>query len=136
MNEKRNKRLMHLVKRVHGLIENDDLQKQRNSQNQLGSVFENDKRFRFTSVTVNTMHCEWTEYVYPKTVGNDARIIFYCHGGGYMTGSCMYARELTTKLARKNSCKIFSFDYRLAPEHPYPAALEDALSAWKYILSC
>ena len=123
MNEKRNQRLMHLVKRVHGLIENDDLQKQRNSQNQLGSVFENDKRFRFTSVTVNTMHCEWTEYVYPKTVGNDARIIFYCHGGGYMTGSCMYARELTTKLARKNSCKIFSFDYRLAPEHPYPSLL-------------
>lgn len=135
MNEKRNKRLMHLVKRVHGLIENDDLQKQRISQNQLGSVFENDKRFHFTSVTVDTMHCEWTEYVYSKPTEHNSNIIFYCHGGGYMTGSCMYARELTTKLAKINSCKIFSFDYRLAPEYPYPAALEDALSAWKYILS-
>ena len=135
MNEKRNKRLMHLVKRIHGLIENDDLQKQRISQNQLGSVFENDKRFHFTSVTVDTMHCEWTEYVYSKPVEHNSNIFFYCHGGGYMTGSCMYARELTTKLAKINSCKIFSFDYRLAPEHPYPAALEDALSAWKYILS-
>ena len=123
MNEKRNKRLMHLVKRIHGLIENDDLQKQRISQNQLGSVFENDKRFHFTSVTVDTMHCEWTEYVYSKPVEHNSNIFFYCHGGGYMTGSCMYARELTTKLAKINSCKIFSFDYRLAPEHPYPAAL-------------
>ena len=61
MNEKRNKRLMHIVKRVHGLIENDDLQKQRNSQNQLGSVFENDKRFRFTPVNVNSRQCERCE---------------------------------------------------------------------------
>lgn len=139
MNEKRNKRLMRIVKRVHGLIENDDLQKQRNSQNQLGSFFETDKRFHFTSVNVNNMHCEWTEYVYQgsaESIENESKIIFYCHGGGYMTGSCLYARELTTKLARTNLCKIFCFDYRLAPESGYPAALEDALSAWKYILSC
>jgi len=136
MNEKRNKRLMHIVKRVHGLIGNDDLQKQRNSQNQLCCFFENDKRYHFTSINVNNMHCEWTEYVYPDFVGNESKIIFYCHGGGYMTGSCLYARELTTKLARTNLCKIFCFDYRLAPEYGYPAALEDTLSAWKYILSC
>lgn len=136
MNEKRNKRLMHIVKRVHGLIENDDLQKQRNSQNQLGAFFETDKRFHFTSVNVDNMHCEWTEYVYQGSAENESKIIFYCHGGGYMTGSCIYARELTTKLARTNLCKIFCFDYRLAPEFGYPAALEDALSAWKYILSC
>ena len=63
MNEKRNKRLMHIVKRVHGLLENDDLQKQRHSQNQLGSFFENDKRYHFTSIYVNTIHCEWKEYI-------------------------------------------------------------------------
>lgn len=136
MNEKRNKRLMHIVKRVHGLIENDDLQKQRNSQNQLGSFFENDKRFHFTSVNIDNMHCEWTEYIYSNFNKNESKIIFYCHGGGYMTGSCLYARELTTKLARKNLCKVFCFDYRLAPENAFPAALEDALAAWKYILSC
>jgi acetyl esterase/lipase len=62
-------------------------------------------------------------------------IIFYCHGGGYMTGSCLYAREITTKLSKNNKCKVFSFNYRLAPEHPYPAALEDAYKAWKYVLS-
>lgn len=136
MNEKRNKRLMHLIKRVHGLIENDDLQKQRNSQNHLGSFFENDKRFQFTSVDVNNMHCEWTEYIHQAVTENEPKIIFYCHGGGYMTGSCVYARELTTKLARKNLYRVFCFDYRLSPESPYPAALEDAFLAWKYILSC
>lgn len=136
MNEKRNKHLMHIIKHVHGILENDDLQKQRNSQNQLGSFFENDKRYHFTSVYVNTMYCEWTEYNFPSSKQNDNKIIFYCHGGGYMTGSCLYARELTTKLAKRNLCKVFCFDYRLAPEHIFPAALEDALSALKYILSC
>jgi Esterase/lipase len=136
MNEKRNEHLMHIVKCIHGLLENDDLQKQRNSQNQLGSFFENDKRYLFTSVNVNTMHCEWTEYIYSNSKENELKIIFYCHGGAYMTGSCLYAREITTKLAKTNLCKVFCFDYRLAPEHTFPAALEDALSAWKYILSC
>ena len=115
MNEKRNKRLMHIVKRIHGLLESEDLQKQRHSQNQLGSFFENDKRYRFTSVYVNAIHCEWIEYIYPNAEKNEDKIIFYCHGGGYMTGSCLYAREITTKLAKKTLCKVFCFDYRLAP---------------------
>lgn len=122
MNEKRNKRLMHIIRHVHGLIENDDLQKQRDSQDQLAAFLVNDKKFRFTSVYVNKMHCEWTEYIHPDSIRNESKIIFYCHGGGYMTGSCMYARELTTKLSKKNHCKVFCFDYRLAPEHPYPSA--------------
>lgn len=137
MNEKQNKRLMHFIRRVHGLMENDDIQKQRNVQNQLANILVNNKNYKFTPQQVNDIYAEWTDYIpnENETVNNHS-IIFYCHGGGYMTGSCLYARELTTKLARHTGLRIFCFDYRLAPEFPYPAAVEDALSVWNYILSC
>ena len=61
-------------------------------------------------------------------------VILHCHGGGYSTGSSLYARTLTSKLAATTSMDVFCFDYRLAPEHPYPAALEDAMKAWNYLM--
>lgn len=137
MNEKHNKRLMHLVKRVHGLIENEDIQKQRNVQNQLAAILVNNKNYKFTPQIVNNIYSEWTDYTRGnKETVNDNSVIFYCHGGGYMTGSCIYARELTTKLASHTGLRVFCFDYRLSPEYPYPAAVEDAFSAWNYLLSC
>lgn len=137
MNEKRNQHLMHIIRQLHGLIENDDIQKQRDAQNQLAGLFTNNKNFSFNGFYVNTLYCEWTKYL-PKNAdpNNTAEgIIFYCHGGGYMTGSCQYAREITTKLAKQTSLPVISFDYRLSPEHPYPAAIDDALTAWNYIVS-
>lgn len=137
MNEKHNKRLMHFIKRVHGLMENDDIQKQRTVQNQLGNMLVNNKNYKFTPQKVNDMDAEWTEYISKENIlNNNEQIIFYCHGGGYMTGSSLYARELTTKLAKHTRLRVFCFDYRLAPEFPYPAAVEDGLLAWNYILSC
>lgn len=47
-------------------------------------------------------------------------VILHCHGGGYSTGSSIYARTLTSKLAAGTSMDVLCFDYRLAPEHPYP----------------
>lgn len=136
MNEKHNKRLMHFIKRIHGLMENDDIQKQRTVQNQLGTIFVNNKNYKFTQQKVNDIDAEWTNYIPIENIAGNHKIIFYCHGGGYMTGSCLYARELTTKLARHTGRCVFCFDYRLAPEFPYPAAVEDAFLAWNYILSC
>lgn len=137
MNEKHNKRLMHLIKCVHGLIEYEDIQKQRNIQNHLSNFLVNNKNYQFTQQIIHNICFEWTDYM-PKannTIKNDS-VILYCHGGGYMTGSCIYARELTTKLARHTDMRVLCFDYRLSPEFPYPAALEDAFAAWNYLLSC
>ena len=53
----------------------------------------------------------------------------------YATGSSTYARNLTSKLADVANMDVLCFDYALAPEHPYPTALEDALKAWSYLLS-
>lgn len=62
---------------------------------------------------------------------NNERAILYLHGGGYVWGSANGFRSLSSRLARSANCAVFSIDYRLAPEHPAPAALEDALSAYR-----
>ena len=77
------------------------------------------------------MEAEW---VCVDRVHMKKYVILYCHGGGYSTGSTVYARTLTSKLAASTSMDVLSFDYRLAPEHPYPAATEDAMQVWNYLM--
>lgn len=59
-----------------------------------------------------------------------AGAILYLHGGGYVIGSLNTHRSLTARLARESSCAVYSLDYRLAPEHPFPAGLDDAEAAF------
>ena len=61
-------------------------------------------------------------------------VVLYLHGGGYMAGDLEYAKGFATTLAHKNHIRVFCPAYRLAPEHPFPAALEDALAAYRYLL--
>ena len=77
------------------------------------------------------MSCEWVRVTRAHM---KKYVILYCHGGGYSTGSTVYARTLTKKLAESTSMDVFAFNYRLAPEHPYPAATDDALKAWNYLM--
>lgn len=60
--------------------------------------------------------------------------MLFCHGGGYCIGSPATHRGLTGHLARALGQSVFSLDYRLAPEHPCPAALDDALAAYRWLL--
>lgn len=62
------------------------------------------------------------------------RAILYLHGGAYVTGSPASHRGLMSHLARAASATVYAPDYRLAPEHPYPAALEDALNCYRSLL--
>ena len=67
--------------------------------------------------------------------GHDRRhVILYCHGGGYTSGNLGYARILAAKLAGVTGYEVLAFEYRLAPEHTYPAPLEDAMKAWDYLM--
>jgi len=62
-------------------------------------------------------------------------VLLYLHGGAYIGGSPRTHRGLLAHLARDAGCRVVAIDYRLAPEHPYPAALEDALSAYKALIA-
>lgn len=61
-------------------------------------------------------------------------VILYLHGGGYVCGDLEYAKGFATRLAAQCGCPVLCPAYRLAPEHPYPAALEDCLCAYRYLL--
>ena len=67
-------------------------------------------------------------------VGN-APVIFYTHGGGYVSGSCSDHRAFVAKIVKWSGIGALLFEYRLAPEHPYPAALEDTLAAYRGLLA-
>lgn len=64
-----------------------------------------------------------------------ARTILYLHGGGYYFCSPRTHRAITFGLAPRAEAEVFSLDYRLAPEHPFPAALDDALAAYRQLLA-
>lgn len=59
------------------------------------------------------------------------KIILYLHGGAYVFGNCTTHRQLVSYVARTCGIKALLFEYRLAPEHPFPAAIEDSMSAYR-----
>lgn len=136
--DKKNAGLMNLIKRMHGVVENVDIEKHRQSQDHFGALLGNsrdviveDVEIEACGETGEAIHGEW---IYVNRAHMKKYIILYCHGGGYSTGSSLYARTLTTKLASSTSMDVLSFDYRLAPEHPYPAATQDAMQVWNYLM--
>ncbi|HEY2389490.1 MAG TPA: alpha/beta hydrolase [Candidatus Binatia bacterium] len=62
------------------------------------------------------------------------RVVLYFHGGGYFAGSARSWRLMSGELGRLTRARSFSVDYRLAPEHPYPAALDDGVAAYRWLL--
>lgn len=79
---------------------------------------------------VDGLVCDLAE----PTGGGSQRTLLYFHGGGYVLGSPVAYRDLTGRLAQAAQATVVSLDYRLAPEHPYPAALEDALRCYRALL--
>lgn len=128
---RRNQNLMHLIRRVHGLVENPDLGKHRQSQDAIGAMMSNTKAVSYREFKIDDIDAEWVSV---NRAHMKKYILLHCHGGGYSTGSRIYARTLTAKLAESTSMDVLCFDYRLAPEHPYPAAAEDAMKVWNYLM--
>lgn len=72
------------------------------------------------------------EWIVPPTVTGDA-VLLYCHGGGYGAPYHLGYRRALSHFAA-SAARVFALDYRLAPRHPYPAALEDSLAAYRWLL--
>jgi monoterpene epsilon-lactone hydrolase len=82
-------------------------------------------------LSINGLAAEW---ILPAQAAKD-RVILYFHGGGYVSGSCQTHRAIVAKLVKGCEVGALIFDYRLAPEHPFPGALEDALAAYRWLLA-
>jgi acetyl esterase/lipase len=63
-----------------------------------------------------------------------SHVLLYLHGGGYQGGSPAMLRNLVAHISAAARCRVLSVDYRLAPEHPFPAAVDDTLAAYRYLL--
>jgi acetyl esterase/lipase len=77
---------------------------------------------------------EWVQ-VQGGAAAGDAPAVLYLHGGGYVMGSCASHRALAAHLSKATGGPVLTIDYRLAPEHPFPAALDDARTAWHWLLA-
>jgi acetyl esterase/lipase len=84
---------------------------------------------RCHSVRVDDVPAAWIE---TSDVGSG--VLLYLHGGAYALGSMNIHREWIARLARATKTRVLAIDYRLAPEHPYPAALEDVLTAYRWLI--
>jgi acetyl esterase/lipase len=73
------------------------------------------------------------EWFTPAGVRKD-RVLLYLHGGGYVMGSVETHRSLVDDIGVAAGCRVLSLDYRLAPEAPFPAAIEDAAAAYRWLL--
>ncbi|MBC7922916.1 MAG: alpha/beta hydrolase [Ferruginibacter sp.] len=82
------------------------------------------------SVMANGVPCEWVK----TAKGTDAHTIFFLHGGSYTRGSIPSHRSLAARLAEASGGRALVVGYRLAPEAPYPAALDDAMRAYAWLL--
>lgn len=73
------------------------------------------------------------EWISTPGVIND-KVILYLHGGGFIAGSIATHRDLAQRISRVSKTRILLIDYRLAPENPYPAAFEDVLTAYRWLI--
>ena len=74
------------------------------------------------------------EWIVPPNAAND-RVILYLHGGGYVMGSINTHRAMIARIARASEAKALALNYRMAPEDPFPTAVDDATAAYRWLLA-
>jgi acetyl esterase/lipase len=87
------------------------------------------ERTAITAVNADGTSAEWLV----AENADPSRRVLYLHGGGYFYGNLDTHRGLAAAYSRASGCAVLALDYRLAPEHPYPAAVEDALTAYRWL---
>ena len=128
--------MMRALKAIHSAtlpesMASEDLERQRAAQQLLGRLAAPMLGMKWEPFTLEGMNAAW---VRPERGHDRRRAVLYCHGGGYTTGNLGYSRPLAAKLANVTGWEVLAFEYRLAPEHPFPAAADDAMKAWDYLM--
>jgi len=116
--------------RANPLLEQPDLAVVRAGFEQMGAMFPVPGDVKREPVTAGTVKAEW---VSAPGAASD-RAILYLHGGGYAIGSINTHRALAAAISKAAQARVLVIDYRLAPECPYPAAVEDATAAYRWIV--
>ena len=95
------------------------------------SQFPLDDDVVYTGVNAGGVAAEWIST--QETV--DERVMLYLHGGGYVVGSVRAYRGFLSRVSRATGARVLGLEYRLAPEFPFPAAVDDSVAAYRWLLS-
>ena len=107
------------------------IEEMRTTMEAIASQFKVAEDIRCETVDAGGIPAEWIAA--PGTA--DDHVIYFLHGGGYVMGSINTHREMISRISRAAGARALAIDYRLAPEHPFPAAVEDATAAYRWLLS-
>lgn len=88
-------------------------------------------QIEISPITIDGLSAEW---ILPPHAKKD-KVILYFHGGGYVMGSCQAHRSIVAKFVKGSGIGALLFGYRLAPEHPFPAAIEDSVAVYRWLLA-
>jgi len=110
--------------------ESFSVEKFREDINKVSNRMKLPKNVRAESLRINGIYAEW---IVPENPPEE-KVLMYIHGGGFISGSCHTHRGHVAKLANSCGVKSLVFDYRLAPEHPFPAALDDCVEVYRWLL--
>ena len=86
---------------------------------------------RYSRLNAGGVTAEWVT----AEGASDSRVVLYFHGGGYIIGSPRTHRAMMAHLSRDAASRVLALDYRLAPEHPFPAPVEDAVASYRWLLA-
>ncbi len=117
--------------RARPIAQAPSVAEQRAGFEQVGDLFPVDADIKCEPVTANGVKAEWVS----APDADAGRAILYLHGGGYMIGSINTHRTLAGRLSRAAKARVLLIDYRLAPEHPFPAAVDDSVAAYRWMLA-
>src|SRR5204862_7256161 len=95
----------------------------------IGAVWPVADDVKLETVNIGGVEGEWS--IVPGS--NASRVLLFFHGGGYCSGSIVSHRRMVTEAGRAAGMRTLAIAYRLAPEHPFPAAYEDSLTAWRFL---
>src|SRR5262245_20385473 len=96
---------------------------------EVGSVWPVAEDIKLTPVDLGGIPGEWSM----APASDASRVLIFFHGGGYCSGSILSHRRMVTEAGRAAGVRTLAVGYRLEPEHPFPAALDDALTAWRFV---
>lgn len=110
----------------------DELGERRKRLDDLGAQYKIASDVRIEHVDANGVSAEWSATPH----ADPACVILFLHGGGYVSGSLASHRPLATEIGRVCGARTLALEYRLAPEYPFPAAIEDTVAGYRFLLSC
>jgi len=122
--------VINLLKNRRAQAIRERVEKDRNGWEELAKMVKVPKSVKCEPVEARGIPSEWISAPDVK----QEHIILYLHGGGYVTGSINTHREMLSRISAASKARVFIIDYRLAPEYPFPAAVEDSTKAYQFLI--